>query len=467
MLMSSVSTGVTFTGRGGNSYSAPATGLFIQSCDVALALANGWVQSELDSTPGTSSSTIITGLPKVVRNAQSVWKGGVPIANEAAWPDGSWTLVYGQNSRKRYIAVRSCGFVRLVYAAAGGLNDGIPTAPFTIRASLEPTNGATRIQFTFNGRLEGIVQPGGILVSDPVSSQIAAGQQFWVWTYGSSPNQFYYSPIFATQVAWGEGCDAANNAASSDKTPGTTTLTANNVSHFSPIAVIGDAGIGYPFVGHFGDSIGAGLGDYDNISNLGRGFLRRAMGNAIPFINLCVSGDLIANSHYIRYGLYNGCTDVITHMGINDLVGGASLSTMQTNMVAEWQALGAFGARVWQCTITPKTSSTDTWATTVNQTPFAGDSVRQAVNNWIRAGSPLNPSTLAAVAIGTAGALLAGSTGHPLTGYFETADAVETSRNSGIWKVGYVYTTDGLGIHPNSEGSALLASAINTTGFLP
>jgi hypothetical protein len=407
----------------------------------------------------------IPGLPKFMRNSVSALQGGTPIANESAWPDGSWTNVYGQNTRKRYIAVRPTGFVRIVYAACGGLNDGIPTAPFVIRASIEPTNGVTRTQITFNnGRLEGIVQPGGILCSDPVFANIAAGQQFWIWTYGSSPNQYFYSPIFATQIAWGEGCDAAANAANSDKTPGTTTLTANNVSHFSPIAVIGDAGVGYPFVGHFGDSIGAGLGDYDNISNNGRGFLRRAMNNTIPFINLCVSGDTLANTHQIRFGLYNGCTDVICQMGVNDLVGGATIATVEANMVSTWQNLGIFGSRVWQTTITPKTSSTDSWATTVNQTPFANDANRQAVNNWIRAGAPVNAS-LTPVAIGTIGALVAGSSGHPLTGYFETADKVETSRNSGIWQVGLVYVTDGNGIHPDSAGNAALATAINTANF--
>jgi len=36
--------------------------------------------------------------------------------------------------------------------------------------------------------------------------------------------------------------------------------------------------------------------------------------------------------------------------------------------------------------------------------------------------------------------LLAGQAGHPLTGYYEIADLVETSRNSGIWKATTVRT---------------------------
>ena len=44
-----------------------------------------------------------------------------------------------------------------------------------------------------------------------------------------------------------------------------------------------------------------------------------------------------------------------------------------------------------------------------------------------------------------------------LEGYFDVADAIETSRNSGIWKVtgsANGYTADG--IHPNTPGSVLV-----------
>jgi hypothetical protein len=72
-----------------------------------------------------------------------------------------------------------------------------------------------------------------------------------------------------------------------------------------------------------------------------------------------------------------------------------------------------------------------------------------------------------AVAAGTSGAIVAGQTGHPLAGYFDAANAVESSLNSGLWKVGYVYLGDSRGAHPNSGGAALMASTINTTLFTP
>lgn len=83
------------------------------------------------------------------------------------------------------------------------------------------------------------------------------------------------------------------------------------------------------------------------------------------------------------------------------------------------------------------------------------------MNDWIREGAPVD-SNLAAVAVGTtaAGTLRAGDAGHPLVGYFETADAVETARNSGKWKVDGTankYTSDG--VHPNALGHQTMADA--------
>jgi lysophospholipase L1-like esterase len=93
------------------------------------------------------------------------------------------------------------------------------------------------------------------------------------------------------------------------------------------------------------------------------------------------------------------------------------------------------GLPVFQNTITPSTTSTDSWATTGNQTPESSNAVRVQVNDWIRT----VPS--------------------PLSGYFEIADLAETARNSGIWKAGY--TSDGL--HPNATGHSALAAGIDVS----
>jgi lysophospholipase L1-like esterase len=128
------------------------------------------------------------------------------------------------------------------------------------------------------------------------------------------------------------------------------------------------------------------------------------------------------------------------------------LAQLQANNLSLWKALSSRQLKAFQTTITPSSTSTNT-------VPAANDSVRVAYNTWLRAGSPIDPATKNAVAVGTAGALLAGQAGHPLEGYFEIADLGETARNSGLWKAGY----SGDGTHPTSTGHAALALGIDTT----
>lgn len=122
------------------------------------------------------------------------------------------------------------------------------------------------------------------------------------------------------------------------------------------------------------------------------------------------------------------------------------------------------GGRVFWLTTTPRTTSSDSFATVGNQTTVnaPAEAYRVTFNTWLRAGAPIDPATKAAVAVGTGGALLAGSAGHPLVGYFDQAAAVESSLNSGKWAAGM--TTDG--IHQNATGDAAIGAAHNYALFV-
>lgn len=76
--------------------------------------------------------------------------------------------------------------------------------------------------------------------------------------------------------------------------------------------------------------------------------------------------------------------------------------------------------------------------------PAGKEAIRVAVNDWIRDGSPIVMATMIGAVTGATGPgiIRAGQSGHPLAsgdqlgkGYVEVADALETSRNSGIIKV--------------------------------
>jgi hypothetical protein len=188
----------------------------------------------------------------------------------------------------------------------------------------------------------------------------------------------------------------------------------------------------------------------------------------IPYITLARFGEQGAafnSSKAFRLAVAQFCTHVVEGYGDNDFApsgGNASLALLQSSMLGIWFSLARQGLKVWRVSILPRTTSTDAWATIGNQTVGGNDAARTGFNDWLRAGAPISPTTLAAVAIGTGGALVMGVTGHPLTGYFEIADLVETSRNSGVWKAPG-YTTDG--IHPNGNAHVLIGTNIDTTKF--
>jgi lysophospholipase L1-like esterase len=200
------------------------------------------------------------------------------------------------------------------------------------------------------------------------------------------------------------------------------------------------------------------------------GFAVRAMA-ATPSIRVAVDSDTF--SGWVGTGNHDyrlkpitdtlaGCSHVLCAYGTNDVAAGAALGTIQANAIAAWQLFDDARLQVFQTTITPTTTSTDSWATTANQTISGSNAVRVSFNDWLRDGAPIS-SAFVAVATGSGGsALRAGDPLHPLAGYFETADSVESGRNSGKWAASK--TADG--IHPNAAGHLLMAAAILTASFV-
>jgi lysophospholipase L1-like esterase len=168
-----------------------------------------------------------------------------------------------------------------------------------------------------------------------------------------------------------------------------------------------------------------------------------------------------------RLGMVNRCTSAIIQLGINDM--SFSLTTLQTNLLTLAKFMRRQGIpKVFFITISPFTTSTDGWATTANQTPTGSNGNRVTHNNWVRAGCPVNATTLAPVAVGTGGALFAGQSGHPVTGYFEVADTVESARDSGKWKAARRTVSTGAmtnGVKTlDATGAAFVAGLISAGG---
>lgn len=321
--------------------------------------------------------------------------------------------------------------------------DGTATA--TVSASIEISGTIYRV--TVGGKISWTIDQGGTVTTDPLPVEVTAGTVIYVRTFmtGSSWFATAYSSTSSGSGGWVVTTDLT--------APGSGAVADSSPSYlFMPIAITGlplTSTNTNPVVLIMGDSIAHGTGDGGqtsmltgiNISNTnlgGGGFIQRALTTAsIGSIIAAVPGDrvvnfILASGRFRRMRFARTATTAICEYGRNDVGQGTSLATIQADLITAWQLVYNAGLRVFQTTITPNSSSTDGWLTTGNQSGSGNNSTRISLNGWIRDGAPMSGGV--AVATGTVGALRAGQTGHPLYGYFEIADLVETARDSNIWK---------------------------------
>lgn len=390
--------------------------------------------------------------------------------------DGSQSAA---NTIISYTALFPVDQLRLVYHAASNNNLSITmTDVATITAGVQNVFGGIQ-PVTFGGQPQGKLAFGGILISDPIPFPIPEG----VITGGTS----YMTFAVRTHIVAGAGgkfpCavstfDANEYSSSATDKSLSGTITGSTGYGVAPTMILGMPQSGRkPIVAAVGDSITAGTGD-----TAGNGYVQRALTGAhLPCIVMGTPSQTVPMDPFVnnspsatpmfgdggRFAYLDGATHVITEYGVNNInpaLATYTLSQLQA-CVLNWATLIANkGCRVYQTTLTPHTTSSDGWVTTGNQAinNSTENTTRIGFNDWVRDGAPIDATTKAAVAVGTStNVLRVGAYGHPLTGYHEIADRVETARNSGIWKAGY--TNDG--VHPNATGAAAAAPGIDTSLF--
>jgi lysophospholipase L1-like esterase len=166
-----------------------------------------------------------------------------------------------------------------------------------------------------------------------------------------------------------------------------------------------------------------------------------------------------------RRQLYMKYADsIVICYGTNDIGYNTSISlaTLQGYMLNCWWACCGYNAKVIACTLLPRSTSTDNWETIGNQTAQAGwgtGSVAAQYNAWLRAGAPILNG--APVAVGTTGAISAGTSGHPLTSVCDWCAPLENVQGSGIWNVNGTanyLTVDGT--HPTDAAAQLMGALL-------
>jgi hypothetical protein len=322
-------------------------------------------------------------------------------------------------SRKRHTATVALSTFKLLFPNFTGFDT--PTgAALNLTASVEyPVGVFTQVKFS--GLAQGVVPNGGVLMSDDVSVAIPAGANFYIRTYGTNT-----AGVIAARQTNPQDYDfgeARESGASgiTDKTMGGTYTNSFPGYCYSAMAIIGTTN--KPSVLVLGSSTAGGFNNQGGLPyGPDNGTITPSLAPTIANTLLSAYNQTAATANAASNLIPNAIGQYITHvvcaMGQNDIRSGDSAITVRAT-IAAFRAKYASGKQFFVQTFGPETSSTDSWATTVNQTPAASNAERIAFNGLVRSGSVAS------------------------NGYFEIADAWETARNSGLWKVP-AWTDDGL-----------------------
>jgi lysophospholipase L1-like esterase len=353
----------------------------------------------------------------------------------------------GQNTRITQVARDEIGLAILRFANwyTGSSYDVPGPNVITVRCQIEVGSRVTPVTFN-GGSFSVVITPGATIECDLCPIDVPAGTSYFVRTFvepRDAAGALVASgrwPVYALCVSGQDSHSSSNGE--TDKS-GLTGALANStsVAMYQPIEILAlDSPADKPSVLVVGDSIGTtpARGSFEDLA------LDAA---ALPFLNVSRLGDSMANWYQLgstatdaktlyRRHLLDAATHAICCLGRNDISGAWNLGQMQTGFRNVWALMRRHGCQwIGQTTITPKTTSTDSWATVANQTEETTEAVRLAVNAWLMSGPP------------------------EVDAVFDVDSAVTDPTQVGRWRAGLT----GDGLHPNATGAAAGQAAIDTS----
>jgi hypothetical protein len=359
-------------------------------------------------------------------------------------PDGLDTVNTLMMSRAGFIVRSALVSPKVVIANfASHVADYIQLAPgnaATVKASIEYPLGVCT-PFLFSGSATGSVPNSDVLVSDALSISAPVGATAWYREWRQSAGGIVLNGLVnGTQAIPGNPMGDATKVGTSgvaDQTTSCDTITDSGGGLFHPPLALIDATT-KPSVCILGDSVADGAGSGPN--RVGdSGAIMRSIGPAFSYINIANDSSTAAvfntNANTVKK-VFAYCSHLVVEW-VNDINNGATLGQFETSLNTVYSTFSAYPknpstATIFQTTNTPHTTSTDSWATTANQTVTATESVRVAFNDALRAGS-----------FG------------PNGGMFDLDSALETALDSGLWKAGTSFPQCGApgywtteGVHP-------------------
>lgn len=346
------------------------------------------------------------------------------VATKCRIPVNRSTSNLQANARTHHIARDAISSLKIelpnwYWTRGGTLTEANGGGNITYTASIEYPAG-TFTQVKWSGATSVVVASGNSALSDFVNVSIPIGAAFWVRSYAVAATAIVFTDGNAgfpqNDLANGEAYEYAASGIT-DKTMGGT-ITDNGAASapiLSPTAIV--AQTTRPSALIIGDSRDWGFNDlYDATGDLGD--VARSIGPVVGYINAGCAGDTFSGfitAHAKRVALATYVSHVIVGDAINALrSGGSGQNKTAATVLGELQTiLGYFSTKICLTSTCggPNSTSTDSWATTANQTVNANSAQIIAYNNAIRAG-------------------VANS-----VGFYDVADQVESARDSGKWWV--------------------------------
>lgn len=259
----------------------------------------------------------------------------------------------------------------------------------TLKAALE-VNSVIYPMY-FSGKRTVVLSPGGHVMNDPLPITVKTTDDVYVRTSLTVTNGSTLPVIYKFNGGV-YGVDKWTNAVDVVDS-GDMVATASPTTYgFAPLAVYGNPVLTTSKgVLLLGDSIVAGSGDFPpfdtNYYTYPLGFAARASKNAnVGYLKAGRGGESTTNILSIgglhKLTLGEGSQNLICNLGINDLIAGISTNVLKTNLMTIWRYYAKKGLRVFQTTYTPRTTSTDYWLTTNNQTVTVEADEIEAMNEW-------------------------------------------------------------------------------------
>lgn len=345
--------------------------------------------------------------------------------------------------------------IQLVFTnsqSAGSASEVVGPNAITIEAALETITPSAFVSVTFNGgALSAVLQPGGTIVSDPIPLSFAANAQAWLRTgvIVTAGQSWPRTSMFAIS---GESMYESTEATSQVHQTGVMLIRNGQAGGggYIPSAIIGKTADPIPAVALVGDSIMAGtIGDSSSATTGLRGLFAKGLvlpdSTTLPFTLLARASEqavfCTSVGNFRRRFNLDYCTHAIVNYGTNDIAASATLVQIQGYLTEIWAQLKARNLKVYQALILPRTTSTDGWATAVNQTPatgFAKNGIRDQLNLWIRS-----------------------QVGILIDGIIDLNVIAEDTTLGNRWVAnGVASSITADGVHPNIAGAATLAPAV-------